>query len=221
MDWARAIEINRSALARIVAEVFALLGLVAGGTVERLPQRLYLAAERLLRPAESALRRLIVIAARGLVVKPRPKRPMPKGLVIVRKGLKIMPFRLFDRRTVFDFIVTENPLFVEVKTTDSNPFNPFRSHYQPPPAEQDSGSHALHLCRRLAAASHALETLPRQAQRLARWTERRKTLERPKFTSPIRPGPPPGHRHKPTAEVDFVLKECHALAWDVIREDSS
>ena len=31
MDWARAIEINRIALARVVAEIFALLGLVAGG----------------------------------------------------------------------------------------------------------------------------------------------------------------------------------------------
>jgi hypothetical protein len=221
MDWARAIEINRTALARIVAEIFAVLGLVAGGTLDHLPRGLYLAAERLLRPAESALRRLIVIAARGLVVKPRPKRPMPKGLVIVSKGAKIMPFRLFDRRTVFDFIASENPLFVKVKTTDSNPFNPFRSHYQPPPAEQDSGSHALHLCRRLAAVAHALETLPRQAQRLARWTERRKTMERPKFTAPLRPGRPPGYRKTPTAEVDFVLQECHALAWDVIREDTS
>jgi hypothetical protein len=221
MDWARAIEINRAALACIVAEIFALLGLVSGSVVDHLPRGLRLAAERLLRPAESALRRLIVIAARGLVVKPRPKRPMPKGLVIVRKGFKIMPFRLFDRRTVFDFFSSETPLFVKVKTYESNPFNPFSSLYQSRPAEQDDGPSALQLCRRLAAASHALETLPRQAQRLARWKERRKTMERPKFTSPLRPGPPPGHRHKPTAEVDFILKECHALAWDVIREDTS
>ena len=34
---------------------------------------------RVLRPAESAMRRLIVIAARGLVVKVVPSRPMPKG----------------------------------------------------------------------------------------------------------------------------------------------
>jgi hypothetical protein len=221
MDWARAIEINRKALTRIVAELFALLGLVGGGTVDRLPRGLYLAAERLLRPAESAMRRLIVIAARGLVVKPSPKRPIPEGLVIVGKGAKPMSFRLFDKRTTFDFVGSENPLFVKVKTYESNPFNPFSSFYQPRPAEQDSGPNALQLCRRLAAVAHALETLPRQALRLARWTERRKMIEHPKFTSPLRPGPPPGHRDKPQVEVDFILQECHALAWDALREDSS
>ena len=221
MDWARAIEINRNALTRIVAEIFALLGVVSGGTVDYLPRKLYLAAERLLRPTESALRRLIVIAARGLVVKPIAKRPMPKGLVIMRKWSKIMPFRLFDRRKTFDFIGTENPLFVKVRTYESNPFNPFSSLYQSRPAEQDANPNAVHLCRRLTAAAHALETLPRQAMRLARWTERRKMMERPKFKSPLRPGPPPGYRDKPIVEVDFVLQECHALAWDVFREDSS
>jgi hypothetical protein len=221
MDWARAIKINRTALTRIVAEIFALLGLVRGGTVDRLPRGLYLAAERLLRPAESALRRLIVIAARGLVVKASAKRPMPKGLVIVSNGAKRISFRLFDARTRFDFIVTENPLFVKVKTYESNPFNPFRSRFQPPPAKQDGGPNALHLCRRLAAVAHALENLPRQAKRLVRWTERRKTMERPKFTAPLRPGRPPGYRKTPTAEVDFVLQECHALAWGALREDTS
>lgn len=65
MDWARAVDINRVALTRIVAEIFALLGLVGSGGLDRLPQALYVAAERLLRPTESALRRLIVIAAGG------------------------------------------------------------------------------------------------------------------------------------------------------------
>jgi hypothetical protein len=221
MDWARAIEINRTALARIVAEIFAVLGLVAGGTLDHLPRGLYLAADRLLRPAESALRRLIVIAARGLVVKLRPKRPMPKGLVIVGKGAKAMSFRLFDTRKTFDFIAPENPLFVTVKTYESNPFNPFSSYYQSRPVARDGGPNALHLSRRLAAFAHALETLPRQALRLARWTERRKMLEKPAFTSPLRPGPPPGHRRKPLLEVDLVLRECHGLAWDVLREDTS
>jgi hypothetical protein len=73
MDWARAVEINRVALSRIVAELLAMVGLMS--TVKM---------ERLLRPAESALRRLIVIAARGLVVQPSPKRPMPKGLTNAR-----------------------------------------------------------------------------------------------------------------------------------------
>lgn len=221
MDWARAVDINRVALTRIVAEIFALLRLVGSGGLDRLPQALYVAAERLLRPTESALRRLIVIAARGLVVKPLANRPMPKGLVIVSKSSSTMSFRLFDKRTTFDFITSENPLFVRVKTTQNNPFNLFNQLVQSRPPEQTSTINVTRLSRRLAAVAHALETLPRQAQRLARWKARRKTIENPKFTSPLRPGPPPSLRNKLRTEVDFVLQECHALAFDALREDSS
>jgi hypothetical protein len=221
MDWARAIEKNRVTLTRIVAEIFALLGLAAGGTVERLPQALYLAAERLLRPTESALRRLIVIAARGVVAMPTPIRVRPKGPKIGRKASGRMSFRLFDTRKTFDFITFENPLVLHVKTYTSNPFNPFDNMGQRRPEELPVNTNARQLCRRLAAVVQALETIPHQAQRLARWQARRKTMEKPKFTSPLRPGPPPGLRVKPTAEVDFVLQECHGLAWDALREDSS
>lgn len=220
MDWARAIERNRVALARIVAEIFALVGFVAGERLDRLPHGIYLAAERLLRPTESALRRLIVIAARGLVVKPSVFRSVPKGKVIAAGAKGPTSFPLFDTRKRFDFIEPENPLVVMVKTTSSNPFNPFVLNQRPrqEPADRD---YTLTLSRRLAAVAHALETLPRQAQRLARWVARRKTLANPKFTSPLRPGPPPGHRVKPEMEIDLVLKECHGLAWDALREDSS
>ena len=74
MDWARAIERNSEALKGIVATLFAMLGLVGDATVARLPPSLHSAVLRLLRPAESAVRRLIVIAARGLEVKPAPSR---------------------------------------------------------------------------------------------------------------------------------------------------
>jgi hypothetical protein len=211
MDWAKAVEINRIALTRIVAELLAMIGVMSGAAVERL-----------LRPTESALRRLIVIAARGLVVKPLPKRPMPKGLVIVRKGAgEKLSFPLFDKRKSFDFIKTENPLLVYVKTYESNPFNPFSSFYQSRPAQQDDSGKAPQLSRRLAAVAHALENLQQQARRMARWKLRRKTIENPKFTTPLRPGPPPGHRSKPTVEIDYVLQECHGLACDALREESS
>ena len=221
MDWARAVEKNRLALARIVAEIFALLGLAAGGTLERLPHGLYLAAERLLRPTESALRRLIVIAARGLVVKLTPKRARSKGPKIASKKSDRMSFRLFDTRKKFDFVEFENPLFVYVKTYASNPFNPFDKMVQRRPEELAVNTSTSQLSRRLAAVAQALETIPHQAQRMARWQQRRKVMEKPKFTSPLRPGPPPGFRVKPKAEVDFVLQECHGLAWDALREDSS
>ena len=83
MDWALAIKRNSEALKGIVAALFAMLGLAGEATVGRIPQPLHRAVLRVLRPAESAVRRLIIIAARGLVVKlpaARPiSRPMPAG----------------------------------------------------------------------------------------------------------------------------------------------
>ncbi len=221
MDWPLAIERNRAALARIIAEIIALVGWVAVENLEHLPRGLYLAATRLLRPTESALRRLIIIAARGLVVKPLVLRAMPKGLVIVGNAKERNSFRLYDARKKFDFIESENSLFVIVKTYSSNPFNPFELNIQRRAQELADRDFTLSLQRRLAAVAHALETLPQQAQRLARWVARRKTLENTKFTSPLRPGPPPGHRAKPEMEIDLVLTECHGMAWDAIRENSS
>ena len=77
MDWALAIERNSEALKGIVAALFAMLGLEGEAVVGRIPQPLHRAVLRVLRPAESAVRRLIVIAARGLVVKLVPSRPLP------------------------------------------------------------------------------------------------------------------------------------------------
>ena len=79
-----------------------MLGLVGTDTVSRIPRPLHRAVLRVLRPAESAVRRLIVIAARGLVVKLAPSRPMPKGHII-GKGSGTTPpsFQLFDPRKHF------------------------------------------------------------------------------------------------------------------------
>ncbi len=208
MDWPRAIETNRTALIRIVAEIFAVLGVVSGFTIERM-----------LRPAESALRRLIVIAAHGLVVKHMPSRPMPKGLVIKSKSAGRKSFQLFDTRKDFGFITPENPLFITVKTSTSNPYNPFDLMYWPK-APKSSNPEA-NISRRLDALKHALENLPAQAIRMVRWKAKREAMTKPKFTHPLRPGRPPGHRAKPIKEIDYILKECQALAWDVEFRNSS
>jgi hypothetical protein len=208
MDWARAIEINRLALVRIVGELVALLGLVSGGTLERI-----------LRPAESALRRLIVIAAHGLVAKPLPSRPMPKGLVIDSKSTGRKSFQLFDGRKYFSFITPQNPLVVTVKTHTRNPFNPFDQMYWP--STPKTTNPAENLSRRLTALKYALETIPQQAMRLVRWQAKRALQHKPKFTSPLRPGRPPGYRAKPKMEIDYILKECHCLAWDLEYRNSS
>jgi hypothetical protein len=226
MDWARAIEINQAALTRIVAALIAMVGLAAEGAMARLPQPLYRRELSVLRPAESAVRRLIVIAARGIEVKPHAVRPMPKGLVLAGVGGTRASFQLFDPRKRFGarprstgpktgprvFVFGTSPL-VQL-------FQP-REQRRPEPKIDDGMVSAQRLGRRLAAIKMALENLPRQVKRLKRWQARRDSMRTPKFRSALRPGLPPGHRREPRHEVDAVLRECHALAGDALKEDSS
>ena len=86
MDWDFSIERNRGMLLPHIVGLFAMIGLVEGGTVERVSRPLYRKVAGLLRSAESAVRRLIIVMARDIVVEPRPKRPMPAALVRSRKG---------------------------------------------------------------------------------------------------------------------------------------
>src|SRR5688500_14605921 len=102
MDWAFAIERNREPLLRIVAALFAMIGLTEAGQVERLSRPVYRAVLLVLRPAEAAMRRLIIVAARGMVVKPSPVRSAPAGLAISGKGQGRVSFQLFDPRQRFD-----------------------------------------------------------------------------------------------------------------------
>jgi hypothetical protein len=81
--------------------------------------------------------------------------------------------------------------------------------------KKDDTVNAKPLCRRLAAIKLALDDLPRQARRYARWRARPVEARRPRLSTPLRPGPPPGRRKKPTHEVHEILKECHWLARTV------
>ena len=110
MDWDLAIERNSEALKGIVEALFAMLGIAdAVAPVARLPRSVHGAVLRVLRPAESAMRRLIVIAARGLVVKLAPSRPMPAGTIGKGgQGGNLRPsFQLFDPRKNFTRSCTE------------------------------------------------------------------------------------------------------------------
>ncbi|HUQ36760.1 MAG TPA: hypothetical protein VM144_10345, partial [Aestuariivirga sp.] len=99
MDWDLAIKRNSEALKGIIEVLFAMLG---DATVSRIPKPLHSAVLRVLRPAESAVRRLIIIAARGLVVKVAPSRAMPKGQIIGKGGGSRLPaFQLYDTRKDF------------------------------------------------------------------------------------------------------------------------
>ena len=85
-DWDGAVKHHSEALKGIICGPFRHARAGGDATMARLPRPVYYAVLRILRPARCSVRRLIVIAARGLVVKVAPSRPMPKGQMIGRGG---------------------------------------------------------------------------------------------------------------------------------------
>ncbi|MFO0991130.1 MAG: hypothetical protein U1E67_04265 [Hyphomicrobiales bacterium] len=75
---------------------------------------------------------------------------------------------------------------------------------------------ATKLIRRIRAAIDALQDIPRQAMRLARWQAKPIEERRPERWSALRPGKPPGFRERPKHEIDVILKECDWLARNVM-----
>jgi hypothetical protein len=219
MDWDLAIKRNSEALKGIVETLFALLGLDGTETVGRIPHRLHRAVLRVLRPAESAVRRLIVVAARSLVVRVAPSRPMPKGHRIGKGSGPSRPaFKLCDKRIFFPELSNRRVKYAKYpprihffgpgsRVDDLWPGRPPVAAPAPPPS--DGLVNAERLSRRLQALKLALEDLPRQARRMARWRVKRENMKSPKFKSPLRPGPPPGRRKRHIHEVDEVLANCH------------
>jgi hypothetical protein len=226
MDWAGAIDRNSTALKAIVDAMFAMLGLVGTAPVGRILQPLHRAVLRLLRPAESAVRRLIVIAARGLVVKLSPSRPKPSGPIGKGSGLRCS-FQLFDTRKNFARARHRTAMRVLPRIHVFGGDPRVAALWQaprpsaPPAPPPDGLVDAARLARRLQAVASALADLPRQAKRLARWRAKRETMPSPKFKSPLRPGPAPGHRRKKIHEIDEILAECHYFAWEALKPDTS
>ncbi|KPA99845.1 hypothetical protein, partial [Ahrensia marina] len=171
MDWQAAININRQALLQIVA---ALVALVQTGSM--LPSVVRHQILRVLGPAESAARRLIVLAARFQKVANRPSAsPVSQNLpdfAAFNRATKILRFKLFDPRKRFDWL-DDQPANQMPKALPrisvigvSDPV--FVTPKQP---RQDSAAITL----RLQALQDALSDLPREAKRLNRQMQKRKT----------------------------------------------
>jgi hypothetical protein len=251
MDWDLAIRRNREALLSILAALFALVGLPEGALAptsplwggrrgERseadpgggcdpaiaatLPLHLHAYALRVLRAAESAIRRLIVIAARDIAVQPRPAGERPdfaalskwKQTAEANAPVRIPAFPLLDplKRCSFKPPRRFSKSFPRICVpgyTEPAPI-PVKPVLRP-----DDPVDATSLCRRLLSSRRALANLPREARRLARWKERNKLKPgRRRVVPPLRIGRPPGGRKHPTHAVDHILKECQALALDVL-----
>jgi hypothetical protein len=185
---------------------------------------------RVLRPAESALRRLIVVAARNIVIAPVASRPKtPRAIKPSKRGTSRPSFQLFDpqprivlprrKRTPravprIHFFNTDGEFI-----TIGPPIRPAKA-----PARTKSADgmvNAARVIRRLEALESALADLPRQAKRLVRWRMREEKSENPSYKTPLRPGRPPGSRRRAVHLVDELLDECQWLAHRAAMPDTS
>jgi len=227
MNWERVIDRNRDALMRILETLFVMAGFAGGEIAATLPRHLHNHILRILRPAESAVRRLVILAARELVVVVKPRRPTtttPSTTTTNTTGktdAAIPALPLIDPRKRFDVRPRRRrarsfPRICVIGVFEPRPIPEIR--IPSPDDEIDAAS----LGRRLLSLKRALDDLDSQAKRLARWKAKRDLgLNRSKYFSPMRPGYPPGRRKRAFHEVDDVLRECHALALDLERLDTS
>jgi hypothetical protein len=229
MDWPLIVERNRERLLAVLAPLFAVLGFDPRRA--DLPRHLYRALLITLRPAESAVRRLIIIAARGIVVKLGASRGFPAGL-----GLKLRLALEKDAERVAAFCLID-PLkrfapegFEWAKEWEKAQVMPrisvpgfidpvFADRFIP---MRDDPIECAALRRRLRALKEALENLPRHAKRLARWKikrdlARQSAVIKPGRLSPMRPGFAPGYHRHEREEVDVILGDCHYFAVEAWR----
>jgi hypothetical protein len=222
LDYALAIRRNRDQLKAIVLALFALARMRVGGSLFTLPRSTFALIMLVLRPAESAVRRLIVIAAEtsGTVYSIPRTKPADQDSLLAELS-KLSPnfrprtraFPLFDPLKRFDpeSIWDNEPVWESGVELASD-----LTYASETP---DPALNATRLGQRLNAILRALDNLPRQARRLVRWQAKRDQLlkaQKPTRISPMRPGLPPGWRERKLHEIDDVLRECHGLAHDVL-----
>lgn len=256
MDGQAGIDHSHAALKRIVAMLFAMAGLAHGADSlgraaddkTTLPRRLRLAVLRLLRPAEAAARRLIIALAMTL---PAPRKGEKQSRKILRRPYpSVAPggvwIGLAPGRT--GRAPGESPA---ARTQNFPLLDPLRLPRRPKPVASgvprlgvpgltqifaipacillspDDPVDASRLRSRLAALGRALDDLPGQARRFARWQARRPGQRNSRLW-PLRPGRPPGARrgqwsgNRRRGELDEVLAHAHGLAMFALqRRDSS
>lgn len=211
LNWIACIAHNRDALLRMVAMWSVML---CGKTLTR---RTQFAVMRVLRSAESAVRRLVMIEARELAQvtyrkRAAPAGPIPKG---VGDAERLAPFSLFDPRK--NFGLTEKRRFARAPRIGFFDAADALGRTGPPPeVTLDDPVDAARLLRRLASLKAALESLPKQAKRLRRAQARRSAGPK-RLMGPMRPGWPPGYRARGKDEIDEILRDCQTLAQWALR----
>lgn len=252
MDWERAIENNRAALRRILTALAAMAGLAlaapagapsppAGSqSLRTLPRHLHRAVLRLLRPAEAAARRLIVVAACGFAAPAPGERPA-KASARKPASSRLRGHAAGASLPLFDALPRWRRRRPRPSGVPRISLPGSRAPFPvPPPPTPFDPVDAARLTLRLCALANALDDLPAQARRFARWRaaraafvvrERQGARDRApralRRVVPLRPGRPPGWRApgsclRPAHEVHAVLAVVHDLAlWAMERPDTS
>ncbi|MFO0993300.1 MAG: hypothetical protein U1E67_15355 [Hyphomicrobiales bacterium] len=227
MDWELAIESKRVPLLAVVLALFAKIGLSEGVSIERISKPLHRSVLLILRSAESAVRRLIVAAARDIVLgpsEPRLYKPRQKPSTKPKADGEAKPRRkrrpLFN---LFDALRRVGRRFRKKRRGPEPHIHSIESFFEQKQAEiaaaqakrqvvDDGMVSARNLVRRLVAVLDAVQDIPRHAMRLARWEARPFDERRPERSGPLRSGRPPGYRQRNIHEVDQILKDCDWLA---------
>ena len=143
----------------------------AGEPRRTLPRHLHRAVLRLLRPAEAAARRLVIVAARGIETPPVSSPHRVRGGEVPRaprrSGGKQIALPLFDplRRSPDQrCLLASQTAMPRISIPGWSVPAPL-----PVPPSPDDPVDATRLTLRLAALARVLDDLPREARRFARW----------------------------------------------------
>lgn len=206
MNHAAIFQGQHRALLRLVATLIALAGSTVGAF---LPAGIRRAILRVLRPAEAAGRRLIVVTAQEISISALVARPAPIGEIPKGDGKDVPSFALFDPRKRFPEIGTGASLLSGYMHGGVGRGDP-----SVPEGREPSDARVL---ARLKSLHAALDDIPKEARRLARLLAKRREADEPPIRlSPLRPSFPPGYRQRQTHQVDEILVECDLLARRVL-----
>ena len=216
-DWGASIKRYSREIGVVLSGLLCLLGMMGGAVPGTVSRRRRLEVLAVLRPLEAAMRRVIVMVAKGVEVPLR--RDAPTGAIPHGKGSseRPLPFPLFDPR---------NPPIPKRRYVPKarEPRIWFFDGFDPPrisravPSDDDEIS-AVALAKRLLSLQAALSDIPKQARRMARVVAKREAAGK-KIVRPVRYARPPGHRYKGKRPVDLLLSETHELACIALREAS-
>lgn len=216
------------------------------GPALTLPRHLHRAVLRLLRPAEAAARRLVIVAAKDIEIPPFSSHHRVRGGGVARaarrSGGKHIALPLTDplrRSPDRRFLAASQAAMPRISIPGWSAPAPL-----PVPPSPDDEIDATRLTLRLAALARVLDDLPREASRFAQWKARGESpsplrgsearrATRPerggsgtRRTWPLRLGRPPGQRlptsRRPAHKIHQLLEDIHGLAyWALEAPDTS